>query len=53
MNAHTVAEALYNVVGLIMNEFVGPGNQGNMDYSGSGATRVVLFLDGVPLPEHI
>ncbi len=49
MNAHTVAEALYNVVGIKMGTFVGPGNQGNVSIQGSGAMRVALFLDGVPL----
>ena len=49
MNAHTVAEALYNVVGINLNGFVDPGNQGNVTIQGSGASRVALFIDGVPL----
>jgi vitamin B12 transporter len=49
MNAHTVAEALYNVVGLNISAFVGPGNQGNINIQGSGAMRVALFIDGVPM----
>lgn len=49
MNAHTVAEALYNVVGLNMSAFVGPGNAGIISVQGSGGPRVALFIDGVPL----
>ncbi|MFZ2196662.1 MAG: TonB-dependent receptor [Thermodesulfovibrionales bacterium] len=49
MNAHTVAEALYNVVGINISAFAGPGNQGNVSIQGSEPTRVALFLDGVPL----
>ncbi|MHB8882876.1 MAG: TonB-dependent receptor plug domain-containing protein [Thermodesulfovibrionales bacterium] len=49
MNAHTVAEALYNVVGIRMSIFTGPGNQGLVTIQGSGATRVALFIDGMPM----
>jgi vitamin B12 transporter len=49
MNAHTVAEALYNVLGINISGFVGPGSEGNLTIQGSGATRVALFIDGVPL----
>lgn len=49
MNAHTVAEALYNVTGIEMAEFKGPGSGGTASVHGSGATRVTVLLDGVPL----
>ena len=49
MNAHTVAEALYNVTGIEMGGFVGPGAQGTAGIHGSDYTRVAVLLDGVPL----
>ena len=49
MNAHSVAEALYNVLGVQVAEFVGPGSEGLVMIHGSGFQRVAIFLDGVPL----
>jgi vitamin B12 transporter len=49
MNAHTVADALYNVTGIEMGGFVGPGAQGNAGIQGADYTRVAVLLDGVPL----
>jgi len=49
MNAHTVAEAIYNVTGIEMVNFVGPGAQGLAAIHGSDYTRVAVLLDGVPL----
>jgi len=49
MNAHTVAEALYNVTGVEISGFVGPGAQGLASIHGSDYIRVAVLLDGVPL----
>lgn len=49
MNAHTVAEALANVTGVEMWDFVGPGANGVASIDGSDYTRVTVLLDGVPL----
>ena len=49
MNAHTVAEALYNVTGIEMADYKGPGSGGTASIHGSGASRVTVMLDGVPL----
>lgn len=49
MNAHTVAEALYNVTGIEMTGFVGPGSMSQPAIHGSDWTRVATLLDGVPL----
>lgn len=49
MNAHTVAEALYNVTGVEMLNFVGPGSQGLAQIHDSDYTRVAALFDGVPL----
>lgn len=49
MNAHTVAEALYNVTGIEMLNFTGPGAQGLAAIHGSDYVRVAVLLDGVPL----
>ena len=49
MNAHTVAEALYNVTGVQMANFVGPGVAGTAGIHGSDITRVTVFIDGVPV----
>lgn len=49
MNAHTAAEALYNVAGVEMMDFKGPGSGGEASIHGSGRARVAVLLDGVPL----
>ena len=49
MNAHTVAEALYNVTGIEMADFKGPGSGSIPSIHGSGRDRVTVMLDGVPL----
>ncbi|MEW6108390.1 MAG: TonB-dependent receptor [Nitrospirota bacterium] len=49
MNAHTVAEALYNVTGIEIIGFVGPGAQGLAGIHGADYTRVAVLLDGVPI----
>lgn len=49
MNAHTVAEALYNVTGVELADFKGPGAGGAPSIQGSGSSRVRVMLDGVPL----
>jgi vitamin B12 transporter len=49
MNAHTVAEALYNVTGIEMQDFKGPGSGGFPSIHGSGSDRVTVMLDGVPI----
>lgn len=49
MNAHTAAEALYNVNGIEMVDFKGPGSGGVVSIHGSGRDRVTIMLDGVPL----
>ena len=49
MNAHTVAEALYNVTGIGLVDFKGPGSGGAASIHGSGRDRVTVMLDGVPL----
>ena len=49
MNAHTVAEALYNVTGVEIFGFVGPGALGYAAIHGSDYTRVAVMLDGVPI----
>jgi vitamin B12 transporter len=48
-NAHTVAEALYNVTGVEITDFKGPGSGGTVSIHGSGENRVTVLLDGVPL----
>jgi vitamin B12 transporter len=48
-HAHTVAEALYNVTGIEMADFKGPGSGGVASVLGSGRERVVVMLDGVAL----
>jgi len=53
MNAHSVAEALYNVTGIEMTDFKGPGSGGEASIHGSGQTRVTVMLDGVPLNSAI
>jgi vitamin B12 transporter len=49
MNAHTVAEALYNVTGIDLVDFKGPGSGGTASIHGSGRDRVTVMLDGVAL----
>ena len=49
MNAHTVAEALYNVTGVELVDFKGPGSAATASIHGSGRDRVTVMLDGVPL----
>jgi vitamin B12 transporter len=49
MHAHTVAEALYNVTGVELADFEGPGSGGLASIHGSGRDRVMVLLDGVPL----
>lgn len=46
-NAHTVAEALYNVTGIEITDFRGPGSSANASIHGSGRDRVTTLLDGV------
>jgi vitamin B12 transporter len=49
MNAHTVADALFFVTGIEIQDYVGPGAQGLISIEGSDYTRVAVLLDGVPL----
>lgn len=46
-NAHTAAEALYNVTGIEITDFRGPGTSANASIHGSGRDRVTTMLDGV------
>jgi len=49
LNAHTVAEALYFVTGIEMQDFKGPGSGGLPSIQSSGTNRVTVMLDGVAL----
>jgi vitamin B12 transporter len=49
MNAHTVADALFFVTGIEVQDYVGPGAQGTISIEGSDPARVAVLLDGVPL----
>jgi vitamin B12 transporter len=49
MSARTVGEALYNVTGVEVADYEGPGSGGLASIHGSGRDRVMVLLDGVPL----
>jgi vitamin B12 transporter len=49
MNAHTVADALFNVVGVQMRIIGGPGAFAFTNIQGSDFRHVAVFMDGIPL----